>query len=345
RDSQSPRVRPRTRIGLGPALRPISRRLWLAAKSAPSPRRSPSAPARPAMPSRPEGRAWRYAGPRSRFCTCSMGPYAFASRTATLLSRRSRPCRPRRRPRTTRPSTPASTPSSPETRRARPEAPARAWITTWLATAQWKARFAKPLSTPMQTPHRSQKGDISTWPEKGTIQLCLDTRSRGVASGRLLNYRSLGASGVSDENERPNRDWRRDWIVGARRGRLEVIRRLHRRAPAWRLDHLAGRLLETLRQERRRARLSAAGRQVRPGRDHRTAADSPAGQHLPGSTRYARESSPQAQRPLQRFRQLHDPKRADQGQPGRRNHLQSDRRPRARHHLDQVRDVSGRSNS
>ena len=61
-----------------------------------------------------------------------------------------------------RPSTPASTRSSPETRQAQPEAPARAWITAWLATALWGARFAKPLSTPTQPTRRSQKGDAST---------------------------------------------------------------------------------------------------------------------------------------------------------------------------------------
>jgi hypothetical protein len=95
---------------------------------------------------------------------------ACASKTATWPSRRSRPCLSRPRPRTTRPSTPASTRSSRETRRARPEAPARAWITARLATALWRARFAKPLSTPTQPTLRSQKGDISTLPKKGTFQ-------------------------------------------------------------------------------------------------------------------------------------------------------------------------------
>ena len=108
---------------------------WRAGKNARSPRRSPSAPARPATPSRRKDRERRCAEPRSRFCTCSTGPCACASKTASWLSRHSRPCRSRPRSKTTRPSTPASTRSSPETRQAQPEAPARAWITAWLATA------------------------------------------------------------------------------------------------------------------------------------------------------------------------------------------------------------------
>src|SRR5208337_732377 len=117
--------------------------------------------------------AARSQGPR--FCICSTEPCACASKTSTWLSRRSRPCPSRPRSRTIRPSTPASTRSSLETRQAQPEPPARAWITAWLATALWGARFAKPLSTPTQPTPRSQKGDISTRPEKGTLLLCLDT--------------------------------------------------------------------------------------------------------------------------------------------------------------------------
>src|SRR5208337_4801855 len=182
--------RPRTRIGRGPAPRAIWRRHWRAGKSAPSPRRSPSAPARPATPSRRKDRERHCAAPRSRFRTCSTEPCACASKTATWLSRRSRPCLSRPRSRTIRPSTPASTRSSPETRQAQPEAPARAWITAWLATALWGARFAKPLSTPTQPTRRSQKGDISTRPEKGTLLLCLDTHlfyTRARLAGRALH--------------------------------------------------------------------------------------------------------------------------------------------------------------
>ena len=81
--SRSPRGRPRTRIGRGPAPRLIWRRLWRAGKSAPSARRSPSAPARPATPSGRKDRERRCAEPRSRFCTCSTEPCACASKTAT----------------------------------------------------------------------------------------------------------------------------------------------------------------------------------------------------------------------------------------------------------------------
>ena len=109
---------------------------------------------------------------------------------------------PFKRPRskTIRPSTPASTRSSPETRQAQPEAPARAWITAWLATALWGARFAKPLSTPTQPTRRSPKGDISTWPEKGTFLLCLDSAGdlllpEGAKAARAPRPFSRRASG------------------------------------------------------------------------------------------------------------------------------------------------------
>ena len=77
------------------------------------------------------------------------------------------------RSRTIRPSTPASTRSSPETRQAQPEAPARAWITAWLATALWGARFAKPLSTP---------NPLAVL-RKGTFLLCLDKGLDGRRHG------------------------------------------------------------------------------------------------------------------------------------------------------------------
>src|SRR5271166_1358205 len=74
-------------------------------------------------------------------------------------------------------------------RQAQPEPPARAWITAWLATALWGARFAKPLSTPTQPTRRSQKGDISTRPEKGTLLLCLDS-TRTLLGGDRATFGS-----------------------------------------------------------------------------------------------------------------------------------------------------------
>src|SRR5208283_3376105 len=171
--SRSPRGRPKTPIGLGPAPRPISPRRWRAANNARSPRRSLSAPAQPARPSRRPGRAWRCAEPKSRFSTSSMGPCACASRTATSLSRPSRPCRPRSRSKTTKPSTPVSTPSSPETREAQPQAP-RKGVDNGLARygamgSALRQAVIHPHPTPSPLPERGHfnlatEGDISTLP-------------------------------------------------------------------------------------------------------------------------------------------------------------------------------------
>ena len=64
-------------------------------------------------------------------------------------------------------------------------------------------------------------------------------------------------------------------------------------------------------------------------------------QLLPGPKRLPSERGHQGQRRLQRHDQLHDPDRPDQGQVHERDRLQPGRRSRPRHHLDQVRDVSG----
>ena len=103
-------------------------------------------------------------------------------------------------------------------KRAKPNrtAPARAWITAWLATALWEARFAKPLSTPTQPTQPSQKGDISTWPEKGTFQLCLD-RATSLCPPTVTVARLLSSPDLSRPNRRPGPPVRPHVARGARR--------------------------------------------------------------------------------------------------------------------------------
>jgi hypothetical protein len=156
-------------IGLGPAPRPISRRLWRAGKNARS-------------------KALAFSAGATRYAVKTAGPgMALRGAKVTLVDFLDGTLRVRFKDRDLA-FTPFKSLPAPRAGRRRqdPRRPPQAVSTDrackgvdigGLATARL-GRASPAVIHPHPTPRHSEKGDISTWPEKGTFQLCLDRANR-----------------------------------------------------------------------------------------------------------------------------------------------------------------------